>query len=159
MYPVLLASHSLIRWLVLMSLVAATVHVWRSWKSGKKFTRSDDAIRHWTATFAHIQMTIGLILYFQSPVTAYFRENFGVAIHEREVRFFGLEHSLMMLTAVVILNVGSSLSKRRTSDQQKFKTLAVYFTIALVIILANIPWAFSPLVSRPYYRTFQVERI
>lgn len=154
MYPALLASHSLIRWLVLVSLIVATINAWRGWKSGKAFTKRDNRLRHWTATFAHIQMTIGLVLYFQSPITAYFRSHFGVAIHEREVRFFGLEHSLMMLTAVVILSIGSSLSKRRNADEQKFRTLAIWFTIALVIILANIPWAFSPLVSRPYYRVF-----
>jgi predicted transporter len=154
MYAILLTLHSLIRWLVLISLVIASVYTYKSWKSGKVYTKKDDALRHWTATFAHIQMTIGLVLYFQSPLTAYFRSNFAEAIHNRELRFFGMEHSLMMLIAVVLVSIGSSLSKRKQDDREKFKTMAVWFTISLVIILLNIPWQFSPLVSRPYYRVF-----
>jgi hypothetical protein len=154
MYTVLLTLHSLVRWLVLLSLIWATINAWNGWRRRKSFTLKDDRLRHWTATVAHIQLTIGLFLYFQSPLTAYFRANFSQAVHERQLRFFGMEHSLMMLIAVIVLSVGSSLSKRRTTDEQKFKTVAVWYTIALLIILANIPWPFSPLVSRPFYRVF-----
>ncbi|MDD2950909.1 MAG: hypothetical protein PHU29_08990, partial [Sulfuricurvum sp.] len=61
-------------------------------------------------------------------------------------------HSFTMLIAILLITVGSALAKRKTSDREKFKTIAIWFTIALLLILAAIPWEFSPLVSRPYFR-------
>jgi NADH:ubiquinone oxidoreductase subunit 2 (subunit N) len=57
-------------------------------------------------------------------------------------RFFTVEHSLMMLIAIVLITVGHSKAKKATTDEKKFKTLAIFFTLALIIILAAIPWPF-----------------
>lgn len=152
MYPILLSIHSLVRWLVLLSLIYAIYRACRGWLKNKEFTPFDNTVRHTTATIAHIQMTIGVILYIISPVVGYFLHNFKEAIHERQFRFFGMEHSIMMLTGVILISVGSASSKRKTNDRSKFKTMAIFYIIALLIILSSIPWAFSPLVSRPHFR-------
>ncbi|HEV7333622.1 MAG TPA: hypothetical protein VGN63_21490 [Flavisolibacter sp.] len=154
MYALLLASHSMVRWLVLVSLVFTTFRAWRGWLSRKPFTKRDNSIRHWTATIAHIQLLLGLWLYFVSPVIDYFLHNFKEAVHQREIRFFGMEHSVMMVTAIVVITIGSAKAKRRQTDNDKFKTMAIWFTIGLLIILSSIPWPFSPLTSRPYLRPF-----
>jgi hypothetical protein len=60
----------------------------------------------------------------------------------------------MMLIAVAVISIGSSSAKRKNTDQAKFKTIAIWFTIGLLIVLGSIPWPFSPLVSRPYWRMF-----
>jgi len=65
-----------------------------------------------------------------------------------------MEHITMMLIAIVLITIGSANAKRQPTDQQRFKTMAILFTIALIIIFASIPWQFSPLTSRPYFRTF-----
>jgi len=65
-----------------------------------------------------------------------------------------MEHSVMMILAITIITLGSAKTKRKQSDKEKFKTMAIWFTIALLIILTSIPWKFSPLASRPYFRTF-----
>jgi len=154
MYPTLLALHSLVRWFVLISLLYSIFLTYRGWLRHKTFSKHDNSVRHWTATIAHIQFTVGVWLYFISPIVDYFLNNFGDAVHEREFRFFGMEHSLMMLTAVALISIGSAKAKRRQTDREKFRTMAVWFTIALVIILTSVPWAFSPLTSRPYFRPF-----
>jgi len=59
-----------------------------------------------------------------------------------------------MLTAIVIITIGSAKAKRKTMDKDKFKTMAIWFTIGLVIILTSVPWWFSPLVNRPNFRPF-----
>jgi len=97
---------------------------------------------------------LGLWLYFISPVIAYFLQNFASAIHERQFRFVGMEHSTMMFVAIAIISIGSSKAKRESHGKQKFKTMAIWFTIGLLIILSSIPWSFSPLVSRPLFRFF-----
>jgi hypothetical protein len=152
MYSLLLTIHSLVRWLVLVSLVYALYRAYRGWLGNHAFSQLDNTVRHTTATIAHVQLLLGLWLYLISPLVAYFLANFSTAVHERQVRFFGMEHSSMMLVAVILISIGSSLAKRKPTDQARFKTMAIWFTAGLVLILANIPWAFSPLVSRPYFR-------
>ena len=61
-------------------------------------------------------------------------------------------HSSLMLTAIVLITIGSAKAKRKPTDQEKFKTMLVWFSIALLIIFIAIPWPFSPFANRPYYR-------
>jgi hypothetical protein len=154
MYPIILALHSLLRWFVLTSLLFAIFCAYRGWFSRKKFSSFDNAVRHWAATIAHIQLALGLWLYSISPVIDYFLHHYKDAVHQREVRFFGMEHSLMMLTAIIIITVGSAKAKRKQTDTEKFKSMALWFTLGLLVILTSIPWPFSPLASRPYIRSF-----
>jgi len=154
MYTILLATHSWVRWLVLACLLYAIYRAYKGWFSNSVFSPFDNKVRHWTATFAHIQLSIGIWLYFVSPIVDYFLHNFKEAIHLRQIRFFGMEHSSMMLTGITIITIGSMKAKRKTTDKEKFKTMAIWFTVGLVIILANIPWSFSPLISRPDFRWF-----
>ncbi|MEJ7740420.1 MAG: hypothetical protein WKF97_23625 [Chitinophagaceae bacterium] len=65
-----------------------------------------------------------------------------------------MEHITMMLTAIIVITIGSAKTKRKSTDQEKFKTMATWFTIGLLIILTSIPWPFSPLTSRPFFRPF-----
>lgn len=152
MYPILLSLHSFVRWFVLLSLVFATYRAWNGYLKRRSFTRFDNYVRHWTPTIAHIQFMLGFGLYLISPVTSYFLQNFREAIHLREIRFFGLEHSTMMFLAIVVVTIGSAKAKRRTGDYEKFKTMVIWFTIGLLLILTSIPWPFSPFTSRPYLR-------
>jgi len=154
MYAILLASHSLIRWFVLVSLLFAIYRSWRGWLFSKSYSRFDDRVRWITATIVHIQLILGLWLYFISPIVGYFLSHFSTAVHERQIRFFGMEHITVMLSAIVITTVGSAKAKRKTTDRDKFKTMAIWFTIGLLLILSSIPWSFSPLVSRPLFRGF-----
>lgn len=154
MYPVLLASHSLVRWLVLVSLLYAIIRAYQGWRSKGKFTAMDNSVRHWTATIVHIQFLLGVGLYFISPIVDYFLHHFQDALHQREIRFFGMEHSVMMFLAVAVISIGSGKAKREIKDAGKFKIMAIWFAVGLLIILSSVPWPFSPFTSRPYFRPF-----
>ncbi|HEX6428575.1 MAG TPA: hypothetical protein VF008_12850 [Niastella sp.] len=154
MYYLLLAIHSLVRWLVLVSLLVAIFQAYKGWLGNKPFSKFDNIIRSATASIAHVQFVLGIVLYCISPLVRYFLGYFKTAVHQREIRFFGMEHIAMMLIAVVLITIGSMKAKRQSTDKQRFKTMAIWFTIALIIILSSIPWQFSPLISRPYFRSF-----
>jgi len=154
MYTTILALHSIFRWLVLITLVVAIFQAYKGWMLKKPFLSKDNSLRHWTATIAHVQLIIGIWLYFVSPPMDYFMKNFKDAVHQKEIRFFGMEHSIMMVVAIVLITIGSVIAKRKSTDQDKFKTIAIWFTIGLIIILISIPWSFSPFVSRPNFRSF-----
>ncbi|MBT30374.1 MAG: hypothetical protein CMO01_12005 [Thalassobius sp.] len=154
MYQFLLASHSFVRWLVLISLLFALFRAYRGWLNKLAFSQFDNSLRHITATIAHFQLILGLWLYFISPIISYFYSNFSTAVHQREMRFFGMEHITVMLVAIVVITIGSAKAKRKPDDTAKFKTMAIWFSIGLFLILTSIPWEFSPLTSRPSFRSF-----
>lgn len=152
MYMIILAFHSLMRWLVLVSLLYALYRSYKGWFTGKAFSWQDNTVRQITASVAHLQLIIGLWLYLISPIVAWFLHHFTEAVHNRPVRFFGMEHSTMMFTAIVLITIGSASAKRKKTDKAKFKTMTIWFTIALLVILVSVPWPFSPFASRPYLR-------
>jgi hypothetical protein len=150
MYPTLLVLHSLFRWAVLAGLLLALGRAYRGWLSPRPFTGLDNALRHGAATLAHVQLLLGYSLYFISPVVASFRQSAAGATSD--ARFFGLLHVLLMSTAILVLTVGSALAKRRPTDAARFRTMALWFTAALLLMLLAVPWPFSPLASRPLLR-------
>ena len=154
MYYFILALHSLVRWFVLAGLLFAVYRGYSGWLAKKRFRPTDNFARIFAAAIAHTQLAIGLLLYVVSPLVHYFLHNFKTAVRVRDIRFFGMEHVTMMLIAIVAITIGSVKAKRKEQDQEKFKTMAIWFTIALLIILSSIPWAFSPLTSRPNFRPF-----
>ena len=154
MHETLLIFHSFFRWLVLASLLYAIHRAYQGWFSDRPFSRFDNTIRHTTATIAHIQLILGLWLYTVSPLVQFFLQNYNEAVQDRQTRFFGMEHSTMMLVAIIVITIGSASAKRRGTNKEKFKTMAIWFSIGLFIILINIPWPFSPMSGRPYFRTF-----
>jgi len=154
MYATVLSLHSLIRWFALAGLLFAIFRAYNGWLLKRRFSRLDNFVRRFTTAVVHIQLIFGLWLYFISPVIHYFLHNYKEAIHQREIRFFGMEHSLMMLTAITVITIGSAKAKRQQTDNGKFKTMAIWFTVGLLIILSSVPWSFSPLTSRPNFRPF-----
>ncbi|MBL7932451.1 MAG: hypothetical protein JNL60_11140 [Bacteroidia bacterium] len=150
----LLALHSLVRWLLLAALLYSVYRAYTGFKKGGSFGRLDNLLRHNTATIAHIQLIIGFVVYFKSPIISNFYSSFSTSVQQMEMLFFGLLHISLMLLAIILVTIGSALAKRRKTDVEKFKTMFSWFLVALIIIFLAIPWPFSPLASRPYIKPF-----
>lgn len=156
MFPILLFLHSLIRWLVLISLCTSIFISSRKYWRKSVFSKSDDQLRHWTATIAHIQLMIGMVMYFKSTTVAQFRAvGYHAASGIGEPLFFGLIHITLMILSVVIITLGSALARRQDSDREKFRLMFLFFGTALLLICAAIPWPFSPLAQRPFLSPFK----
>jgi len=135
---ILVKSHSGWRWIVLLLLLAAIIKMHLGWKGKKTFTGGDKKLALFAMVAFHIQFLFGWILYFISA-----KVNFGEGWMKSDLsRFYGMEHVLMMTIAMVVITIGYSKSKKKETDLLKFKTLAIYYTIALAIILVAIPWPF-----------------
>ena len=152
MYQTLTFYHNSFRWLVLVSLLLGLIVAYKGYLAKAVFSKTDNLVRHWTATIAHIQLVIGMVLYFKSPLMQYFWTNFKTAIYDFQLMFFGLIHSLLMLFSVILITMGSALAKRQETDTAKFKTMMVWYTLAFILIFIAVPWPFSPLANRPYFR-------
>jgi hypothetical protein len=154
MYNLILPLHSLVRWLVLISLLAAIFRSYQGWLGRKAYSKLDENLRQSTVSIIHMQFVLGIWLYAVSPITTWFIHHFSEGVRLREIRFFGMEHITMMFIAVAVITVGSSKAKRQVNNRDKFRTQAIWLTIGLLVILTSIPWAFSPLVHRPWVRGF-----
>ena len=150
MYSTLLFLHSLGRWAVLGGLVYGIVRAYRGWLGNQPFTLLDNTVRHTVATVAHVQLMLGYALYFTSPLLKTF--HLRDSEHDPGTLFFGVQHVAAMTVAIIVLTIGSALAKRQLASPTKFRTMALWFTAALLLIFLAIPWPFSPLANRPYFR-------
>lgn len=141
MYTGLLHTHNLFRWLVLLSFVFTIIFALAGWFGKKSWTKRDDISGLTLTIFMDIQFLVGLILYFfVSPITQAAFADFGGAMKNAELRFYAVEHILMMFIALVLVHIGRMKIKRINADWKKHRAAVVWFGIALVIIIAAIPW-------------------
>ncbi|MGJ1409184.1 hypothetical protein ACR78Z_05875 [Sphingobacterium thalpophilum] len=150
MHSTLLLLHSWTRWLVLGFLLYAIYKASIGYFKDTPFTKADDSVRHWTATIAHVQLMLGIMLFMNSQIAKGYWSS--ESFQDFDMTFFGLIHVILMLASIVVLTIGSALAKRRTADREKFRTMLLWYSIALLIIFIAIPWPFSPLANRPYLR-------
>jgi hypothetical protein len=150
---ILLLLHSVVRWLVLGSLSYSIYRAYQGYQQKLPFTRTDNQVRHWTATISHMQLLIGIIVYTQSATVKMLATGFANGNgHITEPVFFGIIHITLMLLAIVIITAGSAMAKRKILAADKHHTQLIFFSVALAIIFIAIPWPFSPLAQRPFIR-------
>lgn len=93
----------------------------------------------------HLQFLIGIILYLVSPLGLPNLMS-GDAMQSSLSRLYALEHPLIMLLAVVVVTVGYRKIKKPGDDVRRYKTLLLFYTIALILVLSRIPWQVWPAV-------------
>ena len=145
MYPVVLGLHNLTRWAVVVLMVYALFRMYRGSFSNSSWEPADRKAGLFLTIGMDIQFLFGLVLYFISPLTDQFLQNLGGAMGVKELRFFGFEHILYMIFAVALAHIGGAAGKKDLDDKSKFKSGAIFFTLATFAILLGMPW-FRPLL-------------
>jgi len=133
---ILVRSHSGLRWVVLGLMLAAIVNAVMKKNSGT-YSNGDRKLNLFAMISLHVQLLIGLVLYFISD-----KVNFDVMFESPANRFFGVEHLFGMLLAVVLVTIAHSKSKKIDNINRKHRIIMFGYVFALVIILATIPWPF-----------------
>ncbi|HZD09977.1 MAG TPA: hypothetical protein VE553_01450 [Candidatus Binatia bacterium] len=145
-YDIVLILHSLLRWVVVIAGIVAAIKAIVGWSSDGDWGGIDRQLGLLFTISLDIQVLVGLILYFVlSPITTSNFSNFGEAMGNPTARFFLIEHIALMIVAVALAHIGSSLSRKAVSDHDKHRRAAIFYTLALIAILVGIPWAGRPL--------------
>lgn len=134
MYTGLTHAHSGWRWIVLILLLTAIFQAF--FQSGKK-----TKLPLFAMVATHIQLVLGIILYFISPKVLFAAETMKVPLN----RFYTVEHNTLMLLAIVLITLGYGKWKRADTVENSAKKVATYYLIGLILILAGIPWPFRNL--------------
>jgi hypothetical protein len=150
MYIGLLHSHSALRYVVLILLIAAGLRALSGWLGKTDFKSSDKKLYLVTLIFTHLQLLIGLVLYFVSPIVDQAYADFGAAMKNQVLRFWAVEHFTVMLLAIILITIGYSSAKKVQKAVTKHKRIAIFYLIGLLLILISIPWPFSS-VARSWF--------
>lgn len=132
--------HSYWAYIVLAVLIYAVINAVIGLTQKKEFTHKDFRLGLFTLITTHIQLLIGLGWYFMSPGYKVLKADAGIAMKDAATRLVALEHPLMMLIAIVLITIGWSKHKKQVRSESKFKTFAIFYGLALLFILARIPW-------------------
>ncbi len=135
-------THSGLRWIVLILLLYAIYNAFSKKKNNVDYTLGDRKLNMFAMISCHLQLTIGLIMYFMHPQIMAGLSKMGVVMKDGHLRHMVIEHLFGMLIALVIITVGHSKSKKLTDSSAKHKKIFVFYLIGLIIILLSIPWPF-----------------
>lgn len=130
MYTGLLHLHSLLRYVVLILVLLSILQSVSG--MSKPYTSANKKVNLFALISAHLQLVIGLVLYFISPNVDFSK------MSDATYRYWNVEHISMMILAIVLITVGYSKSKRAKDDASKHKAITIFYTIAVVIVLVAI---------------------
>ena len=135
-YSFLQKFHSGWAYLALLLLVIAVVNSLVGMTSKKEFTPKDRKIAILGLIGTHMQLLVGLILYFVSPLGF---SSLG-QMSDKALRLTSLEHPLINLIAITLITIGWVKHKKLATSESKFKTFSIYYSLGLLLILSRIPW-------------------
>ena len=140
MYDTVKLLHSYWAYLVLLILVLATFNAIIKFIGKKEYHAKDFRISLFTLIVSHIQLLIGFLLYFVSDKFELWSELGGKVMSNSLARLYLVEHPLINIIAVILITVGYSKHKKKLTSTSKFKVIAIFYSIALVLFLSRIPW-------------------
>lgn len=141
MYSTVKMLHSYWAYLVLVMIVIATFNALIKHFGKKEYEAKDFRIALFTLIVSHIMLLIGIVLFFAADYLGVIGEmGMGAVMKNAALRSNIIEHPITMILAVAFITIGYSKHKKKLTSAGKLKPLAIFYTIALVLILAKIPW-------------------
>lgn len=151
MYGIVLNVHSWLRWVVLIAMLwtilRAVLPGPRAW------TPADDRSLRLSVLSLDVQFLLGLLLYFVVSRPSWWQtmlKDVGAVMQTAGLRFFAVEHVLGMLIAITLAHVGA-VRIRKAAPERRHRLAAIFFVLALLAVLASIPWPGLP-AGRPLFR-------
>lgn len=134
MYTGLFHTHSFIRYAVLILLSVVVLTALKGWLRKKQYSSIDNKLSLYLFIATHLQLLFGLILYFVSPNVQFS----STTMKEATIRYWTVEHSFIMVLAVVLITMARITAKKMSSDEAKHKRMFIFNLIALTLILIAI---------------------
>ena len=152
LYNALLHIHSAGRWIVLLLLLFAIIN---SLIAGNRpYIRTDNRLGLLLTIFADLMLVVGIVLWFTGSWGYQQIQTKGMAevMKNPTDRFYVIEHLLGMLIAIILIHIGKAQGKKRIADKAKHRRTLIFYFLALLIILASIPWPFREIgAGRGWY--------
>ncbi|MEM8846274.1 MAG: hypothetical protein AAGD17_04140 [Bacteroidota bacterium] len=138
---ILQSLHSYFAYIVLAILVLAVFNALGGWLGKRDFTMQKDLrVSLFALILSHIQLVVGLIVYFVSANGFKAIQTLGMGGLNAPARLLALEHPLTNIIAIALITIGWSRHKRFMESDKKFKSISIFYGLGLVLILSRIPW-------------------
>lgn len=134
MYTVLHDTHYYLRYFIFIALLLVIIMSLLGLVNKRPFGIWDNRFSLILLILTHLQLLVGLCLYFTSPFVQFGSET----MRDKFTRYWTVEHVFGMLVAIVLITVARTTSKRMTTDQAKYKRLFIFNLIALIVIVGTI---------------------
>ncbi len=147
----LLHLHNLLRWVILVLLLISIVKAYTGWQSKKIFQPGDKKIWLFTMIAGHITLLIGIyqVLFGRYGILSQSLPEGTSVMKDKFFRFYWIEHPFTMILGIIFLTLAHGMAKKAVPDPVKYRKAFWFFLIALVLILAGIPWPGREIVGRP----------
>ena len=141
MYNTAKLLHSYWAYLALLILVLATLNAIIKFIGKKEFHAKDFRITLFTLIVMHIQLLIGVIVFFASDYLSLISDmGMGSIMKNSDLRSKIIEHPFTMILVVALITIGYSKQKKKLTSTSKFKTISIFYGLSLLLVLAKIPW-------------------
>lgn len=141
MFEIVLNLHSYLAYIVLALLIIAVVNAVSGLFSNRIFNLEKDfRISLFALILAHLQLLVGLILYFVSPNGFLAIKTVGMGGLNAAARLLAVEHPFINIVALILITVGWSRHKKVMEAKKKFRSIAIFYGLGLLLILSRIPW-------------------
>ncbi|MDT0620276.1 hypothetical protein [Croceitalea vernalis] len=138
---ILKSLHSYFAYIVLFILLAATLNAITGWLGKKEFRFEKDLrLSLFALILSHIQLLIGLILFFVSANGLKAIQTLGMGGLNSASRLLAIEHPFINIIALALITIGWSRHKKKLDDTAKFKSIGIFYGLGLLLILSRIPW-------------------
>ncbi|PSL47488.1 hypothetical protein CLV51_102336 [Chitinophaga niastensis] len=143
--------HSILRWAIVLTGIWAVIRALKGVTGKTPFTGADSKAGLFFMIFCDLQLLVGLILLFISPLAKAGMSDMAAAMKNPTLRFFTVEHEFMAVIAIALVHIGKSKVKKAATDAQKHKLALIFFGIALVLIFVLIPWPFREALGKGWF--------
>jgi len=126
--------HSGFRYIVMVLFIYTILMALLGWLGNRPYTNGNRLSNLFAMISAHTQLLIGIVLYFLSPLVAFN----STTMKDPVTRYFTVEHWVIMIIAIALITVGHSKSKKLVLPEAKHKTIALFYGIALLIIIGAL---------------------
>lgn len=139
MYEAIKTLHSYFAYFVLLMLLVAVANAIIGFTTNKKFTAKDLRISLFALIFTHLQLVVGIILYFVSVKGFQMIQANGMKLDSAS-RLLALEHPLVGILAIILITIGWSKHKKQETAKRAFGKIAFFYGLGLLLILSRLPW-------------------
>lgn len=141
MYEAILTLHSYLAYIVLAVLFLAVANAIMGLVGNKMFTPEKDfRISLFALILSHIQLVVGLILFFVSANGLKAIQTLGMGGLNAPSRLLAVEHPFINILAVILITIGWSRHKKFIEGNKKFQAIAIFYGLGLIFFLSRIPW-------------------
>ncbi|MEK7392277.1 MAG: hypothetical protein AAB214_06900 [Fibrobacterota bacterium] len=145
-YTIILFLHNIVRWAVLGAGAYAIFRAVTGLLAKGGWLPADDKARKIFPITLDIQVVLGSLLAFVSPITQMAYSNMGAAMADKTLRFYAVEHAFIAVAAIALAHIGSAKIRRIKESRKKFQMLLTFHGLAMVLLVSRIPW------DRPFFR-------